>query len=48
MDEAEAALCDRGRPDLSEEAISALNAFLFHTSDPSYTFMLVLSDEPTG
>ena len=34
MDEAEAALCDRGRADLSEEAISALNAFLFHTSDP--------------
>ncbi len=48
VDEAEAALCDRGRPDLSEEAISALNAFLFHTSDPSYTFMLVLATNRPG
>ena len=48
MDEAEAALCDRGRPDLSEEAISALNAFLFHTSDPSYAFMLVLATNRPG
>lgn len=48
VDEAEAALCDRGRPDLSEEAISALNAFLFHTSDPSYKFMLVLATNRPG
>ena len=48
VDEAEAALCDRGRPDLSEEAISALNAFLYHTSDPSYTFMLVLATNRPG
>ena len=33
----------RNRLSTGEEAISALNAFLFHTSDPSYTFMLVLA-----
>ncbi|KAJ8602831.1 hypothetical protein CTAYLR_002623 [Chrysophaeum taylorii] len=43
VDEAEAALPDRSRPGLSEAAISALNAFLFHTSDPSYSLVLVLA-----
>ena len=43
VDEADAALADRRRPDISEHAVSALNAFLFHTSDPSYSLMLVLA-----
>lgn len=43
VDEAETALADRGRPDLSEDAISALNAFLYHTSDASYNVVLVLA-----
>uniref|UniRef100_A0A7S3JSF0 AAA+ ATPase domain-containing protein n=1 Tax=Aureoumbra lagunensis TaxID=44058 RepID=A0A7S3JSF0_9STRA len=43
LDEAEAALADRGRPNLSEDAVSALNAFLTHTSEPSYSVVLVLA-----
>lgn len=47
VDEAEAALSDRGRQ-LSEAAVSALNAFLYHTSDPSYSLVLVLAtNRPT-
>lgn len=42
VDEAEAALADRGKQ-LSEAAVSALNAFLYHTSDPSYSLVLVLA-----
>lgn len=47
VDEAEAALADRGRQ-LSENAVSALNAFLYHTSEPSTSLVLVLATNRPG
>ncbi|CAM9661004.1 unnamed protein product [Chrysoparadoxa australica] len=42
LDEADAALADRGKVELSESARGALNTLLFHTGELSTNFMMVL------